>query len=395
MLDRLRSRYGRYVCTVRSTNQQSSSDSKIIDSPRGNTWQVSIEQDLGDSMRRDLMNGVLLSPKSESITVKDEDEMGTQETPKVSRKRASEFNTPIVEAAMVHHIFEFPSIEALALATESELRALGMGYRAKFISGSALFLASKVEGGGAWLQGLRDMSATEEAIADVVVQAKVKDEKKGRIAAVKVECTGESKIMIAAQIQSARRKTVHEMRGSNRLYVQSQLMLMPGVGRKVADCVALFSLDQVEAIPVDTHVWDIALRDYDSSLSLKGAKSITPVVYEEVGEVFRNRFPVKAGWAHSVLFAAELPEFRQQLPLYLQTEMKAFAELTKSAKRVESTIKLEKRREREEEVEREEVTPVPLKRARTAATAAATPSIPTTPDVTPAKKNSKPAKVER
>ena len=57
-------------------------------------------------------------------------------------------------------------------------------------------------------------------------------------------------------------------------------MLMPGVGKKVADCVALFSLDQVEAIPVDTHVWDIALRDYDPSLSLKGAKSITPAVYE-------------------------------------------------------------------------------------------------------------------
>ena len=89
----------------------------------------------------------------------------------------------------------------------------------------------------------------------------------------------------------------------------------------MADCVALFSLDQVEAIPVDTHVWDIALRDYDPSLSLKGAKSITPVVYEEVGEVFRNRFPVKAGWAHSVLFAAELPEFRQQLPLYLQMSL--------------------------------------------------------------------------
>jgi N-glycosylase/DNA lyase len=35
-----------------------------------------------------------------------------------------------------------------------------------------------------------------------------------------------------------------------------------GVGRKVADCVALFSLDQLGVVPVDTHVLQIAARDY-------------------------------------------------------------------------------------------------------------------------------------
>lgn len=35
---------------------------------------------------------------------------------------------------------------------------------------------------------------------------------------------------------------------------------------QVADCVALFSLDQASAIPVDVHVWRIACRDYDPSL---------------------------------------------------------------------------------------------------------------------------------
>lgn len=43
--------------------------------------------------------------------------------------------------------------------------------------------------------------------------------------------------------------------GLDRLYVQEQLQILPGVGRKVADCVALFSLDQAGAIPVDVHVW--------------------------------------------------------------------------------------------------------------------------------------------
>eukprot|EP01035_Chromulina_nebulosa_P018994 gene18994-24811_t len=50
-------------------------------------------------------------------------------------------------------------------------------------------------------------------------------------------------------------------------FVQDELMTLPGVGRKVADCVALFSLDRSDAIPVDTHVWEITIRDYAPHLS--------------------------------------------------------------------------------------------------------------------------------
>ena len=401
MLDRLRCRYGRYICTVRlkdpsmqqikSEDSSSSSSSSGSGSSIGGTqWKVSIEKELGESMRRDLINGIFSSPQG-SINVKEESEFQFQSpspqtptaTPRVSRKRELQSKSPLPEPTLVHHIFEFPTIAALSLATETELRALGMGYRAKFISGSAQFLASKEEGGNAWLQQLRDLSGETEMINEVATKIKIKSEIKGEIVVkeeltvkkrskseikveVKVESSTESKLLTSAAIQMARRMKNNEVRGSNRMYVQTQLMQMPGVGKKVADCVALFSLDQVESIPVDTHVWDIALRDYDPSLSLKGAKSITPTVYEEVGEVFRDRFPLKAGWAHSVLFAAELPEFRQRLPIELQNEMKAFIEQNKSVKRAESTIKLEKRRakkeeeEEDEEEERDEVLATPL-----------------------------------
>jgi len=104
-----------------------------------------------------------------------------------------------------------------------------------------------------------------------------------------------------------------------------------GVGRKVADCVALFSLDKCDAIPVDTHVWDIACRDYDRSLA--SAKSLTPTVYNAVGDLFRARFGAKAGWAHSLLFAAELPEFRSTLPEDIQNKMKRYNEDRRSAKK--------------------------------------------------------------
>ena len=81
-------------------------------------------------------------------------------------------------------------------------------------------------------------------------------------------------------------------------------------------------MDQSESIPVDVHVWDIAVRDYDPALHK--ALSLTPVIYEQVGDLFRQRFKLHAGWAHSVLFAAELPEFKKRLPLAMQVEMDQF-----------------------------------------------------------------------
>lgn len=39
-------------------------------------------------------------------------------------------------------------------------------------------------------------------------------------------------------------------------------------------------------------------------------RSLTPTVYARVGDLFRERFGDRAGWAHSLLFAAELPGFK-------------------------------------------------------------------------------------
>ena len=102
--------------------------------------------------------------------------------------------------------------------------------------------------------------------------------------------------------------------------VQDELTKFSGIGRKVADCIALFSLDQDDSIPVDIHVQHIASRDYDPSV-LGQSKSLTPTIYKRVGDLFRSRFPNRAGWAHSLLFVAELPSFRSVLPLDMVKEM--------------------------------------------------------------------------
>jgi hypothetical protein len=87
------------------------------------------------------------------------------------------------------------------------------------------------------------------------------------------------------------------------------LVIDLGVGKKVADCTALFSLDKLDLVPVDTHVWQIAQR----FMPKLGKKTLNPTVYTEVGDFFRDRFGPLAGWAHSILFAAELTSFKKTI----------------------------------------------------------------------------------
>lgn len=86
---------------------------------------------------------------------------------------------------------------------------------------------------------------------------------------------------------------LYSLRQSDANTVQEELIKFSGIGRKVADCVALFSLDQYDAIPVDVHVEHIARRNYDPTLV--EVKSLTPTVYQRVGDIFRNRFSSHAG----------------------------------------------------------------------------------------------------
>ncbi|XP_075430491.1 N-glycosylase/DNA lyase isoform X1 [Ascaphus truei] len=147
--------------------------------------------------------------------------------------------------------YTFPTLEALAAGdTKAKLQELGFGYRAKFVTESAQAILS--EHGCDWLESLR-LAPYEEA--------------------------------------------------------RSALCALPGVGAKVADCVCLMALDKPQAVPVDTHVWKIAKRDYLPQLGA-GNKSLTGRVYKEIGDYFRTLWGPYAGWAQSVLFCSELKKFQ-------------------------------------------------------------------------------------
>ncbi|KAJ7774487.1 DNA glycosylase [Mycena maculata] len=88
-----------------------------------------------------------------------------------------------------------------------------------------------------------------------------------------------------------------------------ELLKFVGVGRKVADCVLLMSLDKKEVVPVDTHVHQIAIKHYGLKGSLTSKATMTPKLYEEINSRLVAVWGDYAGWAHSVLFTSDLKAF--------------------------------------------------------------------------------------
>eukprot|EP00871_Galdieria_phlegrea_P000648 jgi/Galph1/1584/GphlegSOOS_G270.1 len=143
-----------------------------------------------------------------------------------------------------HKFYRFPLLNQLQHIDEDEWRRHHFGYRAKYITKTINLLISF--GGDQWLNALKQLERDE---------------------------------------------AIH------------QLMQLPGIGHKVASCIALVSLGKHDEIPIDTHIWQVMLRNYLPHLR---GKTLTERIYKEIGEWFRDRFGDYAGWAHNALFVKEL-----------------------------------------------------------------------------------------
>ena len=90
----------------------------------------------------------------------------------------------------------------------------------------------------------------------------------------------------------------------------------------MADCVLLMSLDQPSAVPVDTHMFQIAAKNYMPHL--KKYKSVTDKVYKEIGDHFRNLYGSHAGWAHSVNFILDFGiETKPEISIFMSPCLEA------------------------------------------------------------------------
>jgi N-glycosylase/DNA lyase len=139
--------------------------------------------------------------------------------------------------------YTFPTIGALAQADENALRADLWGFRAPRVIEAARFLQNQPDD---WLKALREVPRPDAT---------------------------------------------------------RSLMGLFGVGAKIADCIALFGLWHDDAVPIDTHVRQIAVRLFRPELA---ARTLTPTVYEELAGLYRRKFGSYAGWAQQYLFMDEL-----------------------------------------------------------------------------------------
>ncbi|KAJ6633225.1 N-glycosylase/DNA lyase [Pseudolycoriella hygida] len=166
-------------------------------------------------------------------------------------KLCSQYGPKICDFQGVSY-YAFPDAAKLsAPKVEGELRSAAFGYRAKFIQKSAAEVLAK--GNLEWFHKLQKLDYKE---------------------------------------------------------AHAELTQLTGIGPKVADCICLMSLNHLQAIPVDTHVYQIAKLHYLPKL--KDVKNVTPKVYNEIGDKFREVYGSSAGWAQTVLFCSDLAKFKEE-----------------------------------------------------------------------------------
>ena len=81
-----------------------------------------------------------------------------------------------------------------------------------------------------------------------------------------------------------------------------------GIGKKVADCILLFSLDKLEAVPLDRWVLRILQKYYSKEFQIS-TKTITEKTYDELHDKIVEHFGKYAGYGQQFLFKNERERF--------------------------------------------------------------------------------------
>ena len=143
--------------------------------------------------------------------------------------------------------FLFPSAEKLANASIQDIKKCGLGYRSKYVKEASI--------------------AVNNGIIDFTSLKKL-------------------------DYQDAR----------------EELCQVFGIGEKVADCILLFSLDKLEAVPLDSWVLRILEKYYSKEFQIK-TKSLTSKTYDDLHHKIVEHFGKYAGYGQQFLFKNERDNF--------------------------------------------------------------------------------------
>ena len=115
----------------------------------------------------------------------------------------------------------------------------------------------------------------------------------------------------AASMTMLKKTDFEYLKKSNYQDAKKEICLIPGVGNKVADCVLLFSLNKLEAFPLDRWIIRILEKYYSDKFQLE-TKTITEKQYDIIHEKILNHFGPFAGYAQQFLFKMERENYQKK-----------------------------------------------------------------------------------
>jgi N-glycosylase/DNA lyase len=114
----------------------------------------------------------------------------------------------------------------------------------------------------------------------------------------------------AANIIFSKKIDFESLKKSNYFETKESICSIPGVGNKVADCIMLFSLNKLEAFPLDRWMIRILEKYFFNKFQLE-TKTITKKQYDILHEKIVNHFGPYAGYAQQFLFKMERENYQK------------------------------------------------------------------------------------
>jgi N-glycosylase/DNA lyase len=115
----------------------------------------------------------------------------------------------------------------------------------------------------------------------------------------------------AGKMVTSKKINFEYLKNSDYDETKRNLRLIPGVGNKVADCIMLFSLNKLDAFPLDTWMIKILEKYYSNEFHIE-TKTITEKQYEILHKKIVDYFGQYCGYAQQFLFKMERENYEKK-----------------------------------------------------------------------------------